>query len=539
MALSLAFNKSHILTCWQVNGLAQRIAEGDVPPYLMGRKILSLNVRFLFAGVEFQGQFEERIREVLKTIDDPEAMTFVFIDDLHLLMGILNGEASKHGGNYLLQSVLFKKRLHHYIAATTPTDYQTLTEKNTTLLKRFALIPVNEPNIRETVSILRGLKHCYETSHGVAITDDALFETATLAGEYFPSKSLPQSAIDLVDKIAAIIAITRDSEPEELKVIEKERRQLVTEIADLEQDINKPSSHVVEARLELSNIEKTIRPLRETYDNLRAIQRDLLQQTSRLNQFRSTYANGELEGNVLDAADALYHWIPETQAHIEKAKLSEEAAVADLLNQIKDPATKLFFANVVGPAHVRQMIHKLTGRKPIPGLMNLMTGDPAIEWKGKEDSASDPISPLRGDGIEIPSTSGPSSDALVNIAHESLNSATPIDELQKTQRLSKVTDSSRKEVEREATSGQGQAEPELEGETRYEHELQDNPRAEQGNDTPSNPHDVAEISRVGLEGSSTPNLPVGSEASKGDSAGKPKARAFWRKAKISKFFKSK
>jgi hypothetical protein len=87
--------------------------------------------------------------------------------------------------------------------------------------------------------------------------------------------------------------------------------------------------------------------------------------------------------------------------------------------------------------------------------------------------------------------------------------------------------------------GQGQAEPELEVETRYEHELQDNPRAEQGNDTPSNPHDVAEISRVGLEGSSTPNLPVGSEASKGDSAGKPKARAFWRKAKISKFFKSK
>jgi hypothetical protein len=505
----------------------------------MGRKIISLNVRSLFAGVEFQDKFEERIREILKTIDDPEAMTSVFIDDLHLLMGILNGEASKHGGNYLLRSVLFKKKLYNSIVATTPTDYQTLAEKNATLLKKFTLIPVNELNIRETVSILRSLKHRCETSHGVAIADDALFEAATLAGEYFPSKSLPQSAIDLIDKIAAIIAVTRDSEPEELKVTEKERRQLVTEIADLERDMKKPYSHVEEARLELSNLLKTIRPLRETYDNLRVIRRDLLQQTSRLEQFRSTHAKGELEGNALDAADTLYYWIPETQAHIEKTKLSEEAAVADLFNQIKDPATKLFFANVVGPAHVRQMIHKLTGRKPIPGLANLMTGDPAIEWKGKEESTSDPIPPLRDDGIKIPSTSGPSSDVIANMAHESLNSATSIDELQETKKLSEVTDSSRKEVEGEATSGQVQAGPELEGETRYEHELQDNPRAEQGNDTPSNSHDVAEISRVALDGSSTPNLPVGSEASKGNSAGKPKARTFWRKAKISKLFKSK
>ncbi|KAN0114520.1 P-loop containing nucleoside triphosphate hydrolase protein, partial [Hyaloscypha variabilis] len=351
-----------------VNGLAQRIMEAHVPPYLMGRKIISVNVRSLLAGLDFHDKFEKGIREVLNAIYNHEATASIFIDDLHLLLGNPSGEVSEDDRVHLLRSVLFKKELHHCIATTTPTDYQTLTEKSPAFLSKFVMIPVEQPNIRETLSILRGLKHRYETSHGFAIADSALFETAALAAEYFPSQSLPRSAIELVDKTTAIIATTRDSGLEELKRMEKEKSQLVTKIAYLEIRMNNPYSYIEnpsfqieKARAELSGLEKMITSLRESHDILRSIRRDLHQQTARLEEFRSIYSKRELEGNVPGAADTLHDLILETQAHIDKAKLREEEAVGDLLKHMKDPSTKLFFANRVGPAQVRQIIRELTG----------------------------------------------------------------------------------------------------------------------------------------------------------------------------------
>jgi hypothetical protein len=231
--------------------------------------------------------------------------------------------------------------------------------------------------------------------------------------------------------------------------------------------------------------------------------------------------------------------ILETQAHIDKAKLREEEAVSDVLKHMKDPSTKLFFANRVGPAQVSQMIRELTGRKPIPGLASLMTGDPALEWKRKKKSTLKTL--LRDDGKKIPFTCGPSSVILANRAHESLNSATPMDELQETQRLSEITESSRKEVVGEAPIGQIQAAPEREEEKGNEHELKDNPPADQGTDIPSNLFEVGEISKFGLEVSSTPSSPgLGDcEALKENPAGKTKSRSIWRKVKISKIFESR
>ena len=472
-------------------------------------------------------------------------MTSVFIDDIQLLMEVLDGEASKNNGNYLLRSVLLRKKLHHYIATTTPAGYQTLTEKHPMLLNKFVVIPVTEPNIRETISILRGLKHHYETNHGVAIADDALFEAAALAGECFPSKSLPLSAIDLVDRVAATIAITRVSEPDELKVIEKERNQLVTAIANLERNRNISTLHLEEASLEVSSIEERIKPLRETYGKLFAMRTDLLHHTSRLEQFQSIHTVGEQEGNAPDVADTLYSLILETQAHVEKAKQREEAVMAELLTHIKDPSTRLFFANAVGSAQVRHMIRKLTGRKPIPGLANLITGAPTLEWKGKEDSTFDSISLSRDGGTKIPPISGPSLEILANIAQVSPRSTCQIDELQKPETLPEIIDSSKKEVERKPILGQVQPGLEIEGETQYEHqhehEIMDIPRAKQRNDTPCPPHNVGDVSSAGLGEPSTSISPglVDNEASTGHLTGKPKSGSLWRKAKISKLFKSK
>ncbi len=272
---------------------------------------------------------------------------------------------------------------------------------------------------------------------------------------------------------------------------------------------------------------------------MRSLRRDLHQQPARLEEFRSIYAKLELEGNVPGAADTLHDLILETQAHIDKAKLREEEAVSDVLKHMKDPSTKLFFANRVGPAQVSQMIRELTGRKPIPGLASLMTGDPALEWKRKKKSTLKTL--LRDDGKKIPFTCGPSSVILANRAHESLNSATPMDELQETQRLSEITESSRKEVVGEAPIGQIQAAPEREEEKGNEHELKDNPPADQGTDIPSNLFEVGEISKFGLEVSSTPSSPgLGDcEALKENPAGKTKSRSIWRKVKISKIFESR
>jgi ATP-dependent Clp protease ATP-binding subunit ClpB len=520
-----------------VNGLAMRIVDGDVPSNFERYRILSLDVPSLVSGGKFQDKFEEKMREVLKTIEESETPTCLFIDDLHLLMGVANGKEVKDGGDDLLRSILFKRQLHHCIAATTPTDYQTYAERNPTLKEQFVLIPVKPPGVRETISILRSLKSRYETRHGVAIADDALVEAATLAGEYFqylPSKSLPQSAIDLVDETAALVAVTRDSEPEELSAMERKSRQLRTEISGLERD-KSSARHVEEIRLELSNLEEMLRPLRQTYGKLSSIKIDLSQKMSKVDNYKTILAEAKQKGDHVRAADFQYYAIPEMQKLVDKAKQDKEAAEADLLDRIQDPATKLFFSDLVGPAQVRQMVCNLTGESQNQVSLASVRRDSAVEGKIKEVSASERrYTPLGDGGVDIPPTSGPAPD-------NRMEDGDLMDELQNDKTQSVLKDPSRKVLEGEVKAKQVQPGLIVERDSRFDlRELEKTLRVEPESHTTKHPRGFEDPSRADSAGPSTPSLPEGdSEGPKGNSDDKSKGRQFWRQQKLSKFFKSK
>src|ERR1700723_2155118 len=243
-------------------GLAQRIVNGDVPEGLRNRRLVSLDLGALVAGAKFRGEFEERLKAVLKEITDGQGKFIMFIDELHTIVGAGAAEGAIDASN-MLKPALARGELRA-IGATTLNEYRKYIEKDAALERRFQIVFVGEPNVEDTIAILRGLKERYEAHHNVPIKDSAIVAAATLSHRYISDRFLPDKAIDLVDEAAASLAIQIGSVPTEIDQIERQATSLEIEKAALKRETDKNS------RDRMQEVEREVAGLREQINSLRA-----------------------------------------------------------------------------------------------------------------------------------------------------------------------------------------------------------------------------------------------------------------------------
>lgn len=363
-----------------VEGLAQRIVNADVPDNLAACKLLSLDVGALVAGSKYRGEFEERMKGVLKEITESKEMIVLFVDEIHLLMGAgSSGEGGMDAAN-LLKPMLARGQLH-CIGATTLAEYRKYIEKDAAFERRFQQVMVKEPTIPETVSILRGLKEKYEVHHGVSITDSALVSSANLAARYLTSRRLPDSAVDLVDEAAAAVRVARESQPEIIDSLERRLQQLQIEIHALSREKDEASkSRLVLARQDASNVEEELRPLREKYDSERKRGKDIQEAKVKLEQLKVRMEDASRVGDTGRAADLKFYAIPEQDAIIKKLEHEKAAADAALSNGNSNSSSSMSAADAGGGA----MITDVVGPDQINEIVARWTGIPVTRLKTSE-----------------------------------------------------------------------------------------------------------------------------------------------------------
>ncbi|KAK2064284.1 ATPase [Colletotrichum caudatum] len=342
-----------------VEGLAQRIVNRDVPDNLKACKLLSLDVGALVAGSKYRGEFEERMKGVLKEIEDSKEMIVLFVDEIHLLMGAgSSGEGGMDAAN-LLKPMLARGQLH-CIGATTLAEYRKYVEKDAAFERRFQQVLVKEPSINETISILRGLKERYDRHHRVTILDNALVAAANLAGRYLTSRRLPDSAIDLVDEAAAAVRVARESQPEIIDSLERKLRQIMIEIAALEKEKDEASqTRLVQARKDAQNVEEELEPLRQKY--LSEIKRgeEIHMAKTKLDELEKRLEDAANAGNHAKAADLQYGAIPEQRAVIKELEAKKAAADAALNATGQDHNSMV--TDVVTADHINEIVSRWTG----------------------------------------------------------------------------------------------------------------------------------------------------------------------------------
>ncbi|KAK1075460.1 Heat shock protein hsp98 [Friedmanniomyces endolithicus] len=343
-----------------VEGLAQRIVNADVPSGLAACKLLSLDVGSLVAGSKYRGEFEERMKGVLKEIEDSKEMIVLFVDEIHLLMGAgSSGEGGMDAAN-LLKPMLARGQLH-CIGATTLAEYRKYIEKDQAFERRFQQVLVGEPSIPETISILRGLKDKYEVHHGVTILDGAIVAAATLASRYLTQRRLPDSAVDLVDEAAAAVRVTRESQPEVLDNMERKLRQLEIEIHALDREKDDASkARLGEARAEKANIEEELKPLREKYESEKTRSKEIQEQKIKLDQLKVKQQEAERTRDLQTASDLKYYAIPDVEARIEQLEHHKQQAEYQDSGRRGSIGEKLT-TDAVGPDQINEIVARWTG----------------------------------------------------------------------------------------------------------------------------------------------------------------------------------